>query len=195
MAAATAQYVPRFKQVYYKELRPALLKELELKNTHEVPRLDKIVLNIGLGRAKEDNRAKETAFNTLRKVTGQQPVETTAKQSIAGFKLREGQKIGVKVTLRGNRMYEFLDRLVSVVLPRVRDFRGVSNKGFDKSGHYSLGLVEQSVFPELNFEDITLLHGLQITFVIQNGSAEASKALLSGFGMPFAKARGKDSNV
>lgn len=185
MATEIKQYAPRLKRLYSAELRPALLKELGLKNIHQVPRLEKIVLNVGLGRVKEDNRARELAVNTLRKITGQQPVETTAKQSIAAFKLREGQKIGAKVTLRGDRMYEFLDRLVSVVLPRVRDFRGLPRRGFDPRGNYNLGVLEQSVFPELEFEDIVLLHGLQITFVIEHGTPGSSQALLSGLGMPF----------
>lgn len=187
--ATTVSYMPRLKRLYRETLQQALVSELGLKNLHQVPRLEKIVLSVGLGRAKEDNRAKELALNTLRKITGQQPIETAAKHSIAGFKLREGQKIGAKVTLRGDRMYEFLERLIQIVLPRVRDFHGVSAKAFDRSGNYNLGIVEQSVFPELGFEDVSLLHGLQITVVITGGSPEHSRALLAGLGMPFDKGR------
>lgn len=189
--AAKTSYIPRLKLLYSSELRAKLREELKLDNLHEVPSIEKIVLNVGTGRIKEDNKARELVVNTLTKITGQRPVETIAKQSIAGFKLREGQKIGVKVTLRGERMYEFLDRLISIILPRVRDFHGVSKKGFDKAGNYNFGLVEQSIFPELGFDEIAILHGIQITIVINNGSPEASQALLSAFGMPFEKARGK----
>lgn len=164
-----------------------LQKELELPNAHQVPRLEKIVLNVGLGRAKDDKKLMEVATNTLRKVTGQQPIETTAKKSIAGFKLREGNKIGLKVTLRGERMYEFLDRLINIVLPRLRDFHGVSNKAFDKSGNYALGITDQSVFPELTFEETTTVHGVQVVFVIRCEEQAHAKALLQKFGMPFEK--------
>jgi large subunit ribosomal protein L5 len=177
----------RMREQYATKFQSELLTDLKLKNLNEVPKLQKIVLNIGLGRAKEDKKMMEVAANTLRKITGQQPVETFARMSIATFKLREGMKIGLKVTLRGNQMYEFLDRLITVVLPRVRDFHGVSLKAFDGQGNYSLGLTDQSVFPELSFEETTTLHGLQIIFVIDNGSPENSKALLEKFGMPFEK--------
>src|SRR5579871_3149482 len=132
---------------YSDQIAGELKKELELKNINQVPKLEKIVINIGLGRAKDDKKINDTAVNTLRKITGQQPVQTIAKKSVAGFKLREGNVIGLKVTLRGERMYEFLDRLIAVVLPRLRDFHGVNQKSFDKSGNYSLGLIDQSVFP------------------------------------------------
>ena len=137
--------------VYTTTFAAELQKELELKNVHQVPQLEKIVVNIGLGRAKDDKKVMEAATNTLRKITGQQPVETIAKNSIAGFKLREGNKIGLKVTLRGDRMYEFMDRLINIVLPRLRDFHGVSAKAFDKQGNYAIGYTDQSVFPELTF--------------------------------------------
>lgn len=133
----------------------------------------------------------EAATNTLRKVTGQEPVETYAKNSIAGFKLREGNKIGLKVTLRGDKMYEFLDRLVTVVLPRLRDFHGVSLKAFDRQGNYSLGLVDQSVFPELTFDETTTVHGMQAVFSVKAMSPEHSQALLTKFGMPFEKKESK----
>lgn len=180
--------VPRLKAQFQKSLASDLKKQLELDNINQVPTLEKIVINVGLGRAKDDKRMFEIVRTTLRKITGQQPVEVMAKKSIASFKIRAGMNtIGMKVTLRGDRMYEFLDRLTNIVLPRVRDFHGVSNKAFDPQGNYSLGIVEQSVFPELTFEDIAQLHGLQINFVINNGSPEKSKALLEGFGIPFEK--------
>jgi large subunit ribosomal protein L5 len=188
MTTATKQpTASRLNDLYSQQYSKELLKELELKNAHQVPRLEKIVLNVGLGKAKDDKRTIEAASNTLRKITGQQPVDTFAKLSIAGFKLREGNKIGVKVTLRGDKMYEFTDRLVNIVLPRLRDFHGVSNKSFDASGNFALGLTEQSVFPELSFEETTTSHGLQAVFVIKSQSPAHSKALLEKFGMPFEK--------
>ncbi len=177
----------RLKELYNSTYAPELVKELGLQNVSQVPKLEKIVLNIGLGRAKDDKRAFEVAHNTLRKVTGQQPVETFAKQSIAGFKLREGNKIGLKVTLRDTRMYEFMDRLINVVLPRLRDFHGLNSKAFDKSGNFSIGLNDQSVFPELTFDETTLTHGLQAIFVVRNEDKAHSRALLEKFGMPFEK--------
>lgn len=177
----------RLRERYNGEITKKLQKELGLKNVHQVPRLEKIVANIGLGRAKDDKKLMEVAANTLRKITGQQPVETVAKKSIAGFKLREGNKIGLKVTLRGDKMYEFMDRVITVVLPRLRDFHGVSAKAFDKSGNFSLGFVDQSVFPELTFEETTTVHGLQINFVINAENPAHSRALLEKFGMPFEK--------
>lgn len=178
---------PRLKQRYNSELVTDLKQLLELKNLHDVPRLEKIVINVGLGRGKDDKKLFEAATNTIAKITGQQPIQTTAKKSIAAFKLREGNKIGLKVTLRDARMYEFLDRLVNVVLPRVRDFHGVSTKSFDKDGNYNLGIVDQSVFPELSFEETVITHGLQISFIIKSKSVEHSKALLEKLGMPFEK--------
>jgi large subunit ribosomal protein L5 len=164
-----------------------LQKELNLKNVHQVPRLEKVVVNVGLGRAKDDKKIMEVATNTLRKITGQQPVETVAKNSIAGFKLREGNKIGLKVTLRGDKMYEFTDRVISLVLPRLRDFHGVSAKAFDAQGNYSLGFTDQSVFPELTFEETTNVHGLQVVFVINCEEKAHARTLLEKFGMPFEK--------
>ncbi|PID30593.1 50S ribosomal protein L5 [Candidatus Saccharibacteria bacterium] len=180
-------YVARLKTAYEETFAKELQKELGLKNPHQVPRLEKIVVNVGLGKAKEDKKTIEAAKNTLRKVTGQAPVETVAKNSIAGFKLREGNMIGLKLTLRGERMYEFMDRLINIVLPRLRDFRGVSNKAFDKQGNYSIGLTDQSVFPELTFEETTTPHGLQAVFVVTCQDKAHSKALLQKFGMPFEK--------
>ncbi len=162
----TTATTPRLKDAFVSSGRVNLQKELKLKNIHEVPRLEKIVINVGLGRAKDDTKLMEVATNTLAKITGQQPIQTTAKQSIASFKLRQGNKIGLKVTLRGDRMYEFMDRLINIVLPRLRDFHGVSVKAFDRQGNYSIGLAEQSVFPELSFDETTVAHGLQVNFVI-----------------------------
>jgi len=177
----------RLKVIYDEQIANQIIADFKLANRHQAPRLEKLVINVGLGRAKDDKKMMEAATNTLRKITGQQPVQTVAKKSIASFKLREGNKIGLKVTLRGDRMYEFIDRLINVVLPRLRDFHGVSRKAFDVSGNYSLGLVEQSVFPELTFEETTTTHGLQIVFVIKSSAIEHSRALLNGFGMPFEK--------
>jgi large subunit ribosomal protein L5 len=179
----------RLKALYVNTFRSELTKELGLKNSHEAPRLEKLVLNIGLGRAKDDKKVIETAANTLRKITGQQPIETVAKHSIAGFKLREGNKIGLKVTLRDVRMYEFLDRLINIVLPRLRDFHGVKAGAFDKSGNYSVGLNDQSVFPELTYDETTTVHGLQIVFVISAKEPAHARTLLEKFGMPFEKER------
>jgi large subunit ribosomal protein L5 len=188
-ATASSPAQPRLKQDYTKTYVAELQKELGLANVSQVPVLEKIVLNVGLGKSKDDKKVIEVAGNTLRKITGQQPIDTFAKNSIAGFKLREGNKIGIKVTLRGDKMYEFLDRLVNIVLPRLRDFHGVSKKSFDKSGNYSIGLVDQSVFPELTFDETTTTHGLQAVFVIKADDPSHSKALLEKFGMPFEKER------
>ena len=177
----------RQRDLYNQKFIAELQKELGLTNIHQVPKLEKIVVNIGLGRAKDDKRLMEIASNTLRKVTGQQPVETVAKNSIAGFKLREGNKIGLKVTLRGDRMYEFMDRIITIVLPRLRDFHGVSAKAFDNQGNFSLGLTDQSVFPELTFEETTTPHGLQAVFVMKCQDKAHARALLEKFGMPFEK--------
>lgn len=179
----------RLRVQYNSVLSKELQKELNLKNPHQVPKLDKVVVNIGLGKAKDEKKILEVATNTLRKITGQQPVVTLAKNSIAGFKLREGNKVGLKVTLRGERMYEFTDRVISTVLPRLRDFHGVSKKAFDKQGNYSLGFTDQSVFPELSFEETTTPHGLQVVFVINCEQPEHARALLEKFGMPFEKER------
>ncbi len=180
-------YVARLQKDYNDTFVAELQKELDLDNVHQVPRLQKIVVNVGLGKAKDDKKVIETAKNTLRKVTGQEPVETVAKNSIAGFKLREGNMIGLKLTLRGARMYEFMDRVINIVLPRLRDFRGVSAKAFDKQGNFSLGLTDQSVFPELTFEETTTAHGMQVVFVIRAEEKDHAKALLTKFGMPFEK--------
>lgn len=171
-----------YTDVYSKELA----KELKL-NVNEVPKLRKISVNIGLGKAKDDKKLLEIAENTLTKITGQHPVPTISRLSIATFKLREGSKIGMMVTLRGDRMYEFMDRVINIVLPRLRDFHGVSNKSFDAQGNFSIGFTDQSVFPELTFEETTTPHGLQVNFVIDSKEPAHAKALLEKFGMPFMK--------
>jgi large subunit ribosomal protein L5 len=180
------------KALYGTQYRKELQAELGLENVMQVPKLEKIVVSVGTGKKKDDKRHLETVKNTLTKITGQAPVEKLAKKSIAGFKIRAnmGAPVGVMVTLRGNRMYEFLDRFVNVSLPRVRDFHGVGLK-FDKGGNYNLGITDQSIFPELTFEETQVVHGLQITFAIDNGSAEASRALLEKFGVPFEKKGGR----
>lgn len=181
------QHTARLKVAYTQSIRQELQKELGLKNINDAPKLEKIVVNVGLGRAKDDKKLMGVASNTLRKITGQQPIETIAKKSVAGFKLREGNKIGLKVTLRDERMYEFLDRVVNIVLPRLRDFHGVSRRSFDKSGNFSYGFVDQSVFPELTFEETTTAHGLQVIFVIKAQEPAHSRMLLEKFGLPFEK--------
>ena len=189
---AQSTYTPRLKIQYDSKVRESLKKELQLKNLHEVPELEKIIVSVGLGRGKDDKRLFEVAKNTLAKITGQQPVETIARKSIASFKLREGNRVGLMVTLRGDRMYEFVDRLITVVLPRLRDFHGVSSKSFDGQGNFNLGFKEQGVFPELSFEDTTVSHGVQVTIVTNRSDSEGSKQLLKAFGMPFEK--GKSGN-
>lgn len=179
---------PRLKAAYMDTIRKELKKELPLENIHQAPQLEKIIVSSGIGKHKDDKRFHEIVTNTLTKITGQKPVDRMAKKSIAGFKIRAGMnRVGVSVTLRGARMYEFLDRLTNVALPRVRDFHGVKRKGFDRQGNYSLGIVEQSIFPELGFEDTQILHGLQVTFVCKTSSAVHSRALLEKFGIPFEK--------
>lgn len=177
----------RLKKQYVEKFRAELVSELGLKSVSEAPKLVKISVNVGLGKAKDDKKLIEIANNTIAKITGQKPVERISRMSIATFKLREGSKIGTGVTLRGDMMYEFLDRVVNIVLPRLRDFHGVSNKSFDGQGNYSLGFHDQSVFPELTFEETSTPHGLQVNFVIEASQKEHAKALLVKFGMPFMK--------
>jgi len=185
--AAPVKYEARLKTLYNSKFSAELVKELGLENINEVPRLEKIVINVGMGRAKDEKRLLEVGANTLRKITGQQPVETIARLSIASFKLREGNKIGLKVTLRGQRMYEFADRFINIVLPRLRDFHGVSAGSFDKQGNYSIGLSDQSVFPELSYEDTATPHGLQVVLNIKAKEPEHARALLEKLGMPFER--------
>jgi large subunit ribosomal protein L5 len=175
----------RLKEVYVKELIPQLTKEFSYKNVMEVPRLEKIVINMGLGEAIQNIKILDSAAQEMSAISGQKPVITKARKSIASFKLREGMPIGCMVTLRKDRMYEFLDRLVNVALPRVRDFKGVSPKGFDGRGNYSLGVKEQLIFPEINYDKVDKIKGMNITVVTTARTDEEGRALLKLLGMPF----------
>lgn len=177
----------RLKDYYVKEIMPALKAEFGYSNVHQIPKITKIVLNMGLGEAVADVKIIDKAAEELTLITGQKPIVRKARKSIAAFKLREGMPVGCTVTLRGSKMYEFLDRLINAVLPRVRDFRGVSAKGFDGRGNYTLGLNDQSVFPEINFDAIDKLRGMNITIVTTAVSDDESRTLLAAFGMPFRK--------
>ena len=180
---------PRLKALYNNELKAKLQKELGLENINQVPELKKVVVSSGVGKKREDKRFTETVELTLAKITGQAPTSRLAKKSIATFKIRKGMgaPVGYLTTLRGAKMYEFVDRLINIALPHVRDFHGVSRNAFDVQGNYNLGLKEQTVFPEITFEDAAVLHGLEVTFIIKNGSKEGSYKLLELFGMPFEK--------
>jgi large subunit ribosomal protein L5 len=175
----------RLKERYQKEIAPAIAKEFAIKNPMAIPRLDKVVINMGMGEAIANAKILDTAADELRAITGQKPVVTKAKKSIASFKLRQGMPIGTMVTLRGDRMYEFLDRLVSVALPRVRDFRGVSPKAFDGRGNYTIGVREQLIFPEIDFNKVEKLRGMNISIVTTAATDELARALLKALGMPF----------
>ena len=175
----------RLKEQYKSKVRPELTKEFGYKNPMQVPRLEKIVINMGVGEAVADSKKIQAAADELMRITGQKPVITKAKQSIAVYKLREGQAIGVKVTLRQTRMYEFLDRLVTIALPRVRDFRGLNGKSFDGRGNYALGLKEQIVFPEIDFDKIDEVRGMDIVICTTAATDKEAKALLKGFDLPF----------
>lgn len=191
MAKATTTTAPRLKALYKETYAKELQAELGLSNINEVPKLEKIIVSVGIGKNKDDKHHYEVVRNTVTKITGQSPIDRMAKKSIAGFKIRAGMnRVGLSVTLRDARMYEFLDRLINVGLPRVRDFHGVSAKAFDKGGNYNLGVTDQSIFPELSFEETQHIHGLQVTFVLKNGNKVASRALLEKFGMPFEKEGG-----
>ena len=191
MASTATTTAPRLKALYDKTYAKELQAELGLSNINEVPKLEKVIVSVGIGKNKDDKHHYEVVRNTVTKITGQSPIDRMARKSIAGFKIRAGMnRVGLSVTLRGARMYEFVDRLINIGLPRVRDFHGVSNKAFDKGGNYNLGIIDQSIFPELTFEETQHVHGLQVTFVVKNGSKEASKALLSKYGMPFEKEGG-----
>ena len=181
------KYIPRLQKLYKDEIVSSLMKELNLSNIMQVPKLDKIVVNMGIGEAASNPKLIDAAIVELAQITGQQPVARAARKSEAGFKLREGQKIGAKVTLRKEKMYEFLDRLIRITLPRVRDFEGVSPKGFDGRGNYTLGLREQIVFPEIEIDKVDKIFGLGITIVSTAENDEQGRALLKAFGMPFAK--------
>lgn len=177
----------RLKQQYTDVIVPALVNEFGYKNKMEIPHLEKIVINMGVGEATEDRKAIEGALKDMEAIAGQKPVVTTSKKSIAGFKLRENMPIGCKVTLRGDKMYEFLDRLITMALPRVRDFRGVPNKSFDGHGNYALGLKEQIVFLEINYDQVDKIRGMDIIICTTAKTDKEAKALLAGFGMPFMK--------
>ena len=177
----------RLKEKYVNEIVPSLKEEFKYSNVNQVPTLSKIVVNIGCGDATTNSKLLEAAMKDLELITGQKPVATKAKKAIAGFKLREGQAIGCKVTLRGENMYNFLDKLVSVTLPRVRDFRGISPKSFDGRGNYTLGLTEQLIFPEIEYDNVVKVRGMDIVFVTTAKTNEEGLALLKGFGMPFKK--------
>lgn len=177
----------RLKDTYKKEIVDSMVKKFGYKNTMQVPRLDKIVINMGVGEAKENSKALENAINDLEIITGQKAVRTKAKKSVASFKIREGMDIGCKVTLRGERMYEFADRLINLALPRVRDFRGVNPNAFDGRGNYALGIKEQLIFPEIEYDKIDKVRGMDVIFVTTANTDEEARELLTQFGMPFKK--------
>ncbi len=175
----------RLKDKYKKEVAPALAKEFSIENPMAVPKIEKIIINMGLGEASSNAKILDTASEELKAITGQKPVVTKAKKSIAAFKLRQGMSIGTMVTLRGDRMYEFLDRLISVALPRVRDFRGISGKAFDGRGNYTLGVREQLIFPEIDFNKVDKTRGMNISIVTSAKTDEEARSLLKALGMPF----------
>ena len=177
----------RLKETYLNEIMDAMQKKFEYKNVMQIPKLDKIVINMGVGEAKENHKILDTAVKDLETITGQKAVITRAKNSVANFKLREGQPIECKVTLRGDKMYEFLDRLVNLALPRVRDFRGVNPNAFDGRGNYALGIKEQIIFPEIEYDKVDKVRGMDIIFVTTANTDEEARELLTQFNMPFAK--------
>ena len=177
----------RLKETYLNEIMDAMQKKFEYKNVMQIPKLDKIVINMGVGEAKENHKILDTAVKDLETITGQKAVITRAKNSVANFKLREGQPIGCKVTLRGEKMYEFLDRLVNLALPRVRDFRGFNPNAFDGRGNYALGIKEQIIFPEIEYDKVDKVRGMDIIFVTTANTDEEARELLTLFNMPFAK--------
>lgn len=182
--------IPRIKEKYLNEVKDALMKKFEYKSPMQVPKIEKIVINKGIGAAVADKKLVDVGVEELSTITGQRAVPTIAKKSVANFKLREGMPIGAKVTLRGERMYEFIDRLFAVALPRVRDFKGVSDKGFDGRGNYTLGVKEQIIFPEISIEKVNKITGMDITFVTTAQKDEEAYELLKLMGMPFTKAKG-----
>ncbi len=186
---STDGYVPRLKQLYERELRPRLKDELGLASVMQVPRIEKITLNMGVGEAKTDAKQLDSAIEELTTIAGQRAQVRRARKSIAQFKIREGMPIGTRVTLRGDRMWEFLDRLVSIALPRIRDFRGLSPRSFDGRGNYSLGVREQLIFPEINYDDVAQVRGLDVAITTTAESDEQALALLRGLGLPFAGER------
>ncbi len=187
MNATTADYAPRLRRRYREELVPRLRDELGLSNVMQVPRLERVVVNMGVGEAVKDGRLLDAALEDLATITGQKPVVTKARKSIAGFKLREGMAIGAKVTLRGARMWEFMDRLVSLALPRIRDFRGLNPTSFDGHGNYTLGVTEQLIFPEIDYDKVLKVTGMDITIVTTARTDDEGRALLAALGFPFAQ--------
>jgi large subunit ribosomal protein L5 len=188
--AATETYTPRLKARYNDELRTSLKEQLQLESIMQVPRVTKITLNMGVGEGKTDSKQIDSALEELTTIAGQRAQVRRARKSIAQFKIREGMPIGVKVTLRGDRMWEFLDRLVSIALPRIRDFRGLSPRSFDGRGNYSLGVREQIIFPEIDYDSISQIRGLDVTITTTAADDEQARALLTGLGLPFAAADG-----
>ena len=178
--------MPRLKDTYKTEIVPAMMQKFSYKNINQVPRLEKIVINMGLGEAKDNPKALDSAVEDLTVIAGQKPVLTTAKKSVANFKVREGMKIGAKVTLRGDRMYEFIDKMISIAIPRVRDFRGLSPKSFDGRGNFAMGFKEQLVFPEIEYDKVDAIRGMDIIVVTTAQTDEEARELLTQMGMPFA---------
>ncbi len=179
--------MPRLKDLYKKDIVPAMMKKFSYKNIMEVPKLEKVTINMGMGDAHENAKSLDSALDDLAVISGQKPVVTKARKSVANFKVREGMKVGAKVTLRGDRMYEFIDRLMNVALPRVRDFRGISSKSFDGRGNFAMGLKEQLVFPEINYDNVDKIRGMDVAVVTSAKTDEEAYELLKMFGMPFAK--------
>jgi large subunit ribosomal protein L5 len=191
MATATETYTPRLKDLYERELRTRLKDELELPSIMQVPRIEKITVNMGVGDAKTESKLLDSAIEELTTITGQRAQVRRARKSIAGFKIREGMPIGARVTLRGARMYEFLDRLVSIALPRIRDFRGLNPGSFDGRGNYSIGIREQIIFPEINYDDVSTIRGLDVAITTTAETDEQAYVLLRGLGLPFAAREGE----
>lgn len=185
-------YTPRLKQHYHEEIKSSLMKDFGYKSSMEIPRLEKICLNQGVGQAVADKKLIDSAVQEMSIIAGQKAVPTYSKKDISNFKLRKGMPIGARVTLRGNRMYEFLDRLISVSIPRTRDFRGISNKGFDGHGNYTMGVQEQIIFPEIDIDKINKVTGMDITFVTTAKTNEEARELLKRFGMPFKKNKNEE---
>ena len=179
------KYTPRLKTQYFEEIVPALTKQFEYKNRMEVPKIQKISVNQGLGQAIVDKKLIDTGIEEMTMITGQKAVSTKSKKDISNFKLRKGMPIGVRVTLRGDKMYEFLDRLVAVAIPRIRDFRGINDKGFDGRGNYTFGIPEQIIFPEIDMDKVSLINGMDITIVTSASNDKEAIALLKEFGLPF----------
>ena len=177
----------RLKDLYKKDIVPAMMEQFSYKNINMVPKMNKIVINVGVGEAVQNSKALESVVSEITQISGQKPIITKAKKSIATFKLREGMPIGVKVTLRGDRMYEFMDRFINASLPRVRDFKGISNNGFDGRGNYTVGIKEQLIFPEIEYDKVDKMRGMNITFITTAKTDEEAKELLVKFGTPFAK--------